>query len=163
MRPSSLALILAIVSSVLSAQAPAPPERLFASAADVAALVEKARRERKPDQPNFVQPIVSTAPFRANLEHRVAGVNAAASVHERDAELFYVVEGAGTIVTGGTLRDERRTNTDNRSGTAIDGGSRQRVAKGDFIVVPENTPHWFGDIDGTLVLMSIHLSRPARP
>lgn len=163
MRTSCLVLILALFPSVSPAQAPAPPDRLFASAADVAALIEKAKRERKPDQPNFVQPIVSGAPFRANLEHRVTGVSAPASTHERDAELFYVVEGAGTIVTGGTLRGERRTNPENLSGTGIDGGSRQRIAKGDFVLVPENTPHWFGEIDGTLVLMSIHLPRPARP
>ena len=25
--------------------------------------------------------------------------------------------------------------------------------------VPENTPHWFGEIDGTLVLMSLHVPR----
>jgi mannose-6-phosphate isomerase-like protein (cupin superfamily) len=163
MRTPCLALIFAFIPAVAPAQTPAPPDRPFASAAEVAALIENAKRERKPDQPNFVQPIVSSTPFRANLEHRVAGVNAPASVHERDAELFYVVEGAGTIVTGGTLRGERRTNPENLSGTGIDGGTRQRIARGDFVLVPENTPHWFGVIDGTLVLMSIHLPRPAGP
>ena len=42
-------------------------------------------------------------------------------------------------------------------GSGIDGGSRQRVSKGDYIMVPEGVPHWFGEIDGALVLMSIHL------
>src|SRR5712664_4091101 len=50
---------------------------------------------------NFVQPIVRLAPYNANLEYRVAGVNAPASMHEREAEMFYVVEGSGTLVTGG--------------------------------------------------------------
>jgi quercetin dioxygenase-like cupin family protein len=36
----------------------------------------------------------------------------------------------------------------------------QALAKGDFVIVPENTPHWFSKINGTLVLMSLHLPRP---
>jgi mannose-6-phosphate isomerase-like protein (cupin superfamily) len=132
---------------------------LFKSSADVAAMIERAKTSRRPDQANFAQPILQLAPFNANLEYRVAGLNAPATVHERDAEMFYVVEGAGTLITGGTLREERRTNPANLAGTGIDNGNRQRVAKGDFIMVPENTPHWFGEIDGALVLMSIHLPR----
>jgi quercetin dioxygenase-like cupin family protein len=34
------------------------------------------------------------------------------------------------------------------------------IAKGDFILVPENTPHWFSSIDGVLVLISIPVPRP---
>lgn len=33
----------------------------------------------------------------------------------------------------------------------------RKVAKGDWVMVPEKTAHWFTQIDGTLVLMSIHL------
>jgi hypothetical protein len=58
-----------------SAQAPAgqpPPAapRLFAAAGDVTAMIERARKERKPDQANFIQPIVGLRPFNANLEYR---------------------------------------------------------------------------------------------
>ena len=59
-------------------------------------------------------------------------------------------------------KDEKRTNAENLSGTAIEGGSSRPVAKGDFIIVPEKTPHWFSAINGTIVLMSLHLPRPAR-
>ncbi|HKB12895.1 MAG TPA: cupin domain-containing protein [Vicinamibacterales bacterium] len=140
--------------------APAAP-KLFAAAGDVTAMIAKAKSERKPDQPNFVQPIVRLAPYNANLEYRVGGVNAPASVHEREAEMFYVVEGSGTLVTGGALHEEKRTNAENLSGTGIDGGSPRRLAKGDWVMVPEKTPHWFTQIDGTLVLMSIHLPHAA--
>ena len=165
MRSLVLAAVVLLVSAsrapVAHGQAPAPAPKLFMSAADVSALIAKAKADRKPDQANFVQPIVQLAPFNANLEYRVAGVNAAASVHFRDAEMFYVIEGAGTIVTGGKLRDQRQTNPDNLTGTGIEGGTNRRLAKGDYVMVPENTPHWFGEIDGTLVLMSIHLPRAA--
>src|SRR5689334_21492464 len=80
------------------AQTP-PAVKLFSSAGDVTALIARASQERNPDQANFVQPIVSDRPYTLNLEYRLAGLNAPASVHEKDAELFMVVDGAGTLVT----------------------------------------------------------------
>lgn len=161
MRARVFCTILTLCSSAAIAQPPAaqtpPPPKLFAGAGDVTALIAKAKAERKPDQANFSQPIVRLAPYAANLEYRVAGLNAPASVHEREAEMFYVVEGSGTLVTGGTLHDEKRTNAENLSGSAIDGGTRRKVLKGDWVIVPEKTAHWFTELDGTLVLMSIHL------
>jgi mannose-6-phosphate isomerase-like protein (cupin superfamily) len=140
-----------------AAQTAAAAARLFASSADVTAMMARAQKERKPEQANFIQPIVQSASYTANLEYRVGGVAAPATVHERDAEMFYVVDGTGTIVTGGTLRDGKRTNAENLAGTAIDNGMTRRIAKGDWVMVPANTPHWFSQVDGTLVLMSIHL------
>lgn len=133
--------------------------RLFAASADVKAMIARAKAERKADQPNFTQPIVSLAPYNANLEYRVGGLNAPASTHDLDAEMFYVVEGAGTVVTGGRLQDERRTNANNATGSGIEGGDSRRIGPGDFVMVPEKTPHWFTQVDGALVLMSIHLPR----
>jgi mannose-6-phosphate isomerase-like protein (cupin superfamily) len=155
--------VAAAVSVQGAAQQAAPPTstppRLFTSSAELTAMIARAKSERRSDQANFTQPILQAAPYNANLEYRVAGLNANASVHEREAEMFYVVDGSGTLVTGGRLRDERRTNADNLSGSGIDGGSPRRVAKGDFAMVPEGVPHWFGEVDGALVLMSIHLPR----
>ena len=166
MRAYVLGTIIVLVSSATLAQqragqnAPATP-KLFAGSSDVTAMIAKAKSERKPDQPNFVQPIVQLAPYNANLEYRAAGVAAPASVHEREAEMFFVIEGAGTLVTGGTLRDEKRSNAENLTGSAIEGGTPRRLAKGDWVMVPEKTAHWFTQIEGTLVLMSIHLPHSA--
>jgi mannose-6-phosphate isomerase-like protein (cupin superfamily) len=152
---------LAALAQQPAAQGAAPAAKLFAGSADVTAMMAKAKSERKPDQPNFIQPIVQLPPYTANLESRVAGVKAPASVHEREAEMFYVVEGAGTLVTGGTLRDEKRTNAENLTGSAIDGGTPRRIVKGDWVMVPEKTPHWFSQVEGTITLMSIHLPHTA--
>ena len=129
--------------------------KLFASSADVAALQAKAKAERKEGQALLAQPIVSLAPYNVSLEYRAAVANAA--VHETEAELFYVVDGAATLVTGGKLTNENRTNAQNLTGSGIEGGVTRRVAKGDFIMVPEGTPHWFSAIEGTVTLMSLHL------
>jgi mannose-6-phosphate isomerase-like protein (cupin superfamily) len=142
-------------AAVMFAQQPAA--KTFTSAADVAAMIAKAKNERKADQANFVQPLLQSAPYTVNLEYRVKGVAANAAVHETEAEIFYVVEGTATFTMGGKLKDEKRTNPTNLSGTAIDGGSSRKVSKGDFFVVPQNTPHGFTDVGNALVLMSVHV------
>jgi len=71
-----------------------------------------------------------------------------------------VIDGSATMVTGGKLANETRTNAENLSGTGIEGGESRAIAKGDFIVVPENTPHWITGINGTIVLMTLHVPRP---
>ena len=119
-------------------------------------MIAKAKSDRK-DQPLISQRILSLAPYNASLEYR-ASVGTAA-IHEKEAEFFYVIDGAATMVTGGKLTGETR-NGDNLTGTGVDGGTSRQIAKGDFIVVPEGTVHWFSKIDQTLVLMSLHVPRP---
>jgi mannose-6-phosphate isomerase-like protein (cupin superfamily) len=154
---TSLLFLLLAATAPLAAQPPASSIKTFASSADVAALIAEAKSERK-DQPTISKPILRLAPYGANMEYR-ASVGPAA-VHEHEAEMFYVIDGSATLTTGGKLVNEKRTNAENLSGTAIEGGAAQKVAKGDFVIVPENTPHWFGSIDGTLILMSLHVPRP---
>lgn len=146
-----LSLVLPLLAVAATAQ---QPEKLAVSASEIAALAAKAKAERKPDQPTFAQPIISYAPYGANLEYRAAV--GPSSVHTQYAEMFVVVDGSATLVTGGKLVNEKR-NGDNSSGTAIEGGSSRPVAKGDVVIVPENTAHWFSKIDGTIVLMSFRL------
>ena len=159
MRALGISIALTLVAAVAVAQQPAAQAmKTFASSSDVSALIAKAKSERKQDQPTFAQPIVQLAPYNASLEYRAAVGPAA--VHEKDAEIFYVIDGSGTLVTGGKLVNEKRNNPENLGGTGIEGGSSRSVAKGDFIIVPENTPHWFSAINGTLVLMSLHVPHP---
>ena len=132
--------------------------RTMVSAADVTALIAKAKVDKKDGQALLAQSMIQLAPYNVSLEYRAAVANAA--VHETEAELFYVVDGAATLVTGGKLTNESRTNAQNLTGSGIEGGVTRRVAKGDFVMVPENTPHWFSAIDGTVVLMSLHLPHP---
>src|SRR5260370_25645316 len=106
MRTIVLATAFVLLGSAAWAQQ--TPPKLAVSSADVAAMVAKAKSERKPDQPNFIQALVQLAPYTVNLEHRIGGVNAPASGHEREAELFYVLEGSVTIVTGGAPPPEER-------------------------------------------------------
>jgi len=157
--------LVAVLSSAASAQQPATSaasaasSRTMVTAADVTAMIAKAKAERKDNQAILAQSLIQLAPYNVSLEYRASVGNAA--VHETEAELFYVIDGSATLVTGGKLTNENRTNAENLTGTGIEGGTPRRVAKGDFVMVPERTPHWFSAIDGTVVLMSLHL--PHRP
>ena len=157
-----------LTASTGFAQQPAVPDpaamRVFASAADISALVARAQAERESDQPNFVQPVLRLPPYTLNLEYRVAGLNATASAHNSEAEIFLVLEGSGVAVTGGRLRDEMRRNAENLSGSGIEDGESQQISKGDVLFVPEKTPHWFSPSGSEpLILLSLHVPRSDEP
>jgi mannose-6-phosphate isomerase-like protein (cupin superfamily) len=160
MRASMISFGLAMgVTALLAQQKGAPPEpKNFSSAADVQGLIAKSKSERKENQPLVAQRILSAAPYNANLEYRAAV--GPASVHPNEAEMFYVIEGSGTLVTGGKLITPGDGKAKGGAQATIEGGDARPVAKGDFVMVPEGVNHWFSKIDGTLVLMSIHLPRP---
>jgi mannose-6-phosphate isomerase-like protein (cupin superfamily) len=158
MRSLILCFAVTLATALVIAQPPAGQTVTYKSAADIAAMAAKAKGQNDTKaQATIVQTLLSLAPYKANLEYR-ASVGTAA-VHLTEAELFYVIDGSGTLTTGGKLTGETK-NGDNLTGTGIEGGKDQAVAKGDAIIVPEGTPHWFSKINSTLVLMSLHVPRP---
>jgi mannose-6-phosphate isomerase-like protein (cupin superfamily) len=164
-----LALALALACGVSAfAQSAAPPAapaapqiRTFTSSAELTAMLAKAAKDRRPDQANFNQPVLSLAPYRAVLESRVAPTPPL--THTNDAEILVIVDGSATFVVGGTLVDAKAGNNGNVSGTSITGGTSMKIAKGDWVMVPENTPHWFQVIDGKMSMVSLHVPRGAKP
>jgi mannose-6-phosphate isomerase-like protein (cupin superfamily) len=144
-------------AAAVAQQGAAQAVKTYSSSSDVAALQAKAKSDRKGEAPVVVERILQLAPYNANLEYRAAV--GPASIHEKEAEFFYVIDGSATLVTGGKLLNESRTNAENLTGTGIEGGTPRNVAKGDFVVVPENTPHWFSAINGSITLMSLHAPR----
>jgi len=134
--------------------------KTFASAADIQALMAKAKAERKEGQASAGGHILSLAPYNINLEYRP--IDGPASIHENEAELIYVLDGAGTLITGGSLVGEKRTNATNLTGTAIEGGTARVFVKGDVTIIPEGTPHQFKPANEGLVLMTMHVPRPVR-
>ncbi|HWY47964.1 MAG TPA: cupin domain-containing protein [Bryobacteraceae bacterium] len=158
MRTIVISLALTVFAAAAWTQQGAPEAvKTYSSASDVTALQAKAKSDRKGDAPLVVERILQLPPYNANLEYRATV--GPASIHEKEAEFFYVIDGSATMVTGGKLQNEKRTNADNLTGSGIEGGSSRNVGKGDFIVVPENTPHWFSSINGSITLMSLHAPR----
>jgi mannose-6-phosphate isomerase-like protein (cupin superfamily) len=156
-RLAAHALALVLVGSVTSASAqtsPPPTDRSKASvfsAADLAAALATLSDER----PAASVRVFSLAPYNVNVERRLPRPQGA-SLHEAQAELFYVINGSATLLTGGTLTSPTRNGT-NLSGAGIDGGVRQRFSKGDFLLVPSGIAHQFVDIEAPVQLMSVYL------
>src|SRR5262252_4059854 len=119
----------ALASSASAQQAASPPTRTFINNKEIMGLIDKAKADRKGDAPLVSEPILSLAPYRAQLEYRPA--TAPAALHEKDAELMVVRQGTGNSVTGGKLVDEKRNNANNLSGSSITGGNSQAVGVGD--------------------------------
>lgn len=147
---------LLVSTAALSAQT---PYDVFFNTEKLDAMIAKAKNERKPDQGNFVQTLWAFPPYHANLEYRVHGIDTPPNVHEQDKEIIFVVQGACKLTMGGHLRDEHRTNAANRQGSAVEGGTSQRISKGSWLVVPENTPHSFTEIEDTFVIISLHVPK----
>ncbi|HEY1211077.1 MAG TPA: cupin domain-containing protein [Terracidiphilus sp.] len=64
-----------------------------------------------------------------------------AEAHENFADVFYVLEGRATLVTGGTVVGARFTKPGETRGTSIEGGVRQELRAGDVAHVPAGLPH----------------------
>ena len=146
------------VPALAHAQEAAHPAKLFAPAAEADAALAKSRAEHKPG--NNVTVLVSVGPYPAQLEYRIPGAPPSASVHKAQAEFIYVIAGGCTLITGGTLVDPK-DNGANLAGTGINGGTSRKVAKGDYIMVPPNTPHQYSDIQGELAMVTLHMPMAA--
>lgn len=89
-----------------------------------------------------------------------------AIAHEtRTSEVYYILEGGGTLVTGGTIANPKPVPA-NRSpgprGEKIEGGVSRHVAKGDLIIIPGRTPHWWSSLDGDIRYMIIRSDPDSR-
>jgi hypothetical protein len=72
-------------------------------------------------------------------------------VHVKDADIIYMLEGSTTFITGGEMVGGSETAPDEIRGTSIRGGETRTLSKGDVIIVPKGTPHWFKDVAGPVL------------
>ena len=78
-----------------------------------------------------------------------------AEIHALDTDIIYVLQGNATIVTGGTAVDAKQTEPNEMRGSRIEGGITRQLSKGEVIIVPNNTPHWFKDVNGEFLYYTI--------
>ncbi len=86
--------------------------------------------------------------YMVHASHRdKAGV---VEVHEQDADIIYVLDGSATFVTGGEIVGGKPIGPGEIRGTDVKGGETRTISKGDVIIVPAGTPHWFKEVPGPL-------------
>jgi mannose-6-phosphate isomerase-like protein (cupin superfamily) len=157
MKIFTIAFSLLALGTIVGAQAPAPTDRTKATlftAADLQAALAKLPADR----PSSSVRVFTLDPYSVGVEQRQPVAQGAAA-HADRAELFFVIDGAGTMLTGGTITDGKATGV-NTQGTTITGGTRLAFKKGDFIMVPSGVPHQFVDLKAPVQVMSMYLPNP---
>jgi glc operon protein GlcG len=98
----------------------------------------------------FVQgmPLVRGMNYKVDASHR--DERGIVEVHTRDTDIIYMLEGAATLVTGGTLVDAKTIEPEEIRGRESKDGDTRMITKGDVVVIPNGTPHWFKEVKGPI-------------
>jgi glc operon protein GlcG len=72
-------------------------------------------------------------------------------VHIKDTDIIYMLDGTTRFVTGGAIVGGKPTAQDEIRGSNVEGGDTRTLTKGDVIIVPKGTPHWFQEVSGPVL------------
>jgi mannose-6-phosphate isomerase-like protein (cupin superfamily) len=113
-----------------------------------------------PDQ--AASPISNQDHYRINIVQRVSrGVAMAHSTGPaKGTEVHYIIDGAATVVTGGTIVRPAGAATKGAGSSVIEGGVSHRVTKGDVIVIPAGTPHWYKEVETLVTYLEVRFDVP---
>lgn len=154
-----IALVLGNTLAMASANAQADPTA-FASASDIKAKVTTMRAAMKPGQGFAWEPLLRDGTQIAALE--IWKKPGRPAVHPDQSEYAMVVEGAGTLLSGGRLDQSTAVKPGLTEGSRIIGGTTRTLAPGDVILIPAGVPHWFGISGDRLVLLGTKIQAVPR-
>jgi mannose-6-phosphate isomerase-like protein (cupin superfamily) len=143
MKVQTILLITCLAATSLTAQRAAAPVTLIAGA-DVTEAFVKGR------------PLIETGDYKVHASRRDAPGQV--EVHTLDTDIFYVLDGAATVVTGGEVVDVKETAANERRGASITGGATRRLAKGDVFIIPNGVPHQFTDVQGPFLYYTVKVT-----
>lgn len=144
---ASACVILALAADLL-AQGPGGPPATYKSAAQIAAELDKAGAVARTGAASTVAEGIVVRRRNASDEPQFA------IVHPLSIEIYQIVDGSATLVTGGTLVLPLADSApDVVRSTSIKDGESRKVGKGDVVVMPPGTPHWFSRIDGSITYL----------
>jgi mannose-6-phosphate isomerase-like protein (cupin superfamily) len=133
----------------------APPPgspAIYKANADLQAVLAKAMAGTTE---MVTSPVANTDQYRVNIVHRQKPAGAIA--HPGNTELHYIIDGAGTVVTGGKIVRAPGAAAGNAT---IEGGETRKVSKGDVVIVPEGSAHWYSQVDGKLTYLEVRFVAP---
>jgi mannose-6-phosphate isomerase-like protein (cupin superfamily) len=147
-----------LFASSLSAQSPMAATDI--TAAEIQAFVKSLPRDSTNDRPIRV---VDAGGYKVGIYavFRPSSSTGGAVAHEtKITEVYEIMEGAGTLVTGGTIVDAKEQKGGalgfaNLSGPRIEGGTSRRVSKGDIIIIPGHVPHWWSHLEGDVTYLIV--------
>ena len=132
--------------SIFAAAADAPPKITFVGHEKVADVIAKGGS------------LVTQPDLTVTGSHR--DKTGQVEIHEKEADIIYVIEGDATFVTGGTVIGQRQTRPGQAVGTDIKDGETHKLTKGDVIVVPAGIPHWFKEVPKSVNYYVVKVIKP---
>ena len=95
--------------------------------------------------------VAAVPEMRIAAGHREAGNEYNVEYHESETETYYIIEGGGTVVTGGTMASDQ---------SRITGGQSHRLSKGDVLIIPPRTPHWWREVTESTNYLTMNIRKP---
>ena len=159
MRKIVMSIFVMLIAS--SAKAQAPMAATDITAAQVQAFIKDAPRDRNSDRPIRV---IDVGGYRVGVfgVFRPKETPPSATVHQTNVtETYYMLEGAGVLVTGGTLKKPSTPRPSNLgswtdSGSdGIEGGVSRRLSKGDVVIIPGGVAHGWASLEGDITYLIV--------
>lgn len=91
--------------------------------------------------------------YRVHIFHR--DKPGEVEVHTKDTDIFYILEGSATFVTGGTMAGGKEAASTEVRGASIDGGVVRVITQGDVLIIPSSVPHWFREIQQPITYFGV--------
>jgi mannose-6-phosphate isomerase-like protein (cupin superfamily) len=153
--------ILGVVAilGMLAAQTDRTAPAIYITSDDVQATLKKAPPDSVTDQ--AIRTItVGNLNVGLGVVHRSAKAAQNSIIHDELTEIYHVLSGSGTLVTGGSLVKPERFPADSATvkdlagpswrGTKLENGVSRKVKAGDVVIIPAGSGHWFSQIDGAI-------------
>jgi mannose-6-phosphate isomerase-like protein (cupin superfamily) len=127
------------------------------SADEIAATLKQSIANNVVDQPIKLAEIPGGHKASVALLRRTKA-ETSALIHDYVTEIYQIVEGSGTIVTGGSLEDPKESDLTRvnagMSHTGVHRGGESRTVKArDVIIVPAGMAHRFSELDGPITYL----------
>ncbi|MCG8413650.1 MAG: hypothetical protein MI746_05460 [Pseudomonadales bacterium] len=136
--------------TLLAAQSIGAPPAIFKSNTEIMEELDAAARTS-----TSAAGVSVTISPGISVRRRMSGVLQYAVMHPYSVEIYRILEGSGTLVTGGLLTLPLADSPSEdvvRTEHGIEGGLARQVAAGDVLVIQPGTPHWFSQIDGEAII-----------
>jgi mannose-6-phosphate isomerase-like protein (cupin superfamily) len=129
----------------------------FISADEIAASLKESIANNTVDRPIKLADVPGGHKASLAMLRRTKAETSALS-HDNVTEIYEIVEGSGTLVTGGTLEDAKPTDlTRVNAGMSQTGvhrsGVSRKVKPKDVIIVPAGMAHRFSELDGPITYL----------
>ena len=160
MTKTTIALIVSFVAMQAGRSAAPPRTATDVANADIRATIAKAPADGILDQQIRVVDMGKYNVAVGVLHRSSKPAQQGAIDHAQVTEVYHIIDGSGTFVTGGTITNARQVPADNvittilvgpsTSGASIQGGQSRKVGPGDVIIIPPGVAHWFSAVESDM-------------